>query len=432
MGKDGAVTASQAALDRYAGRLRRDRIRYTIGVSVLVVAASVIAAVVWLNGEIAHTTLHTVAKAPADVPLATPAAVQRKLWSTTDYAALGTPYSGGSVVTYDKRTVRGRDGRTGAQTWSYTRTDRTVCTALQLSNVTVAVYRLNGNCDELTALDTGTGRRQWTRTLDMDTHQLNGVPQFSVSGSTAMFVSPTVIYAINTQNGYNAWVYAEQKCTISRAVLGTTGALIAQTCAHRDCSELKHCLNGPQLVFRDPAAGENTDSSKNKGNPDQIFWNLPNPGGLVPASAGAVVSALTPNSGVLHVYASKDGKTLTNLTLSGPASSGEMSTDTPTSDGELIWVPNRTYAVTGTPAKIVWSIVGAAAPSVTGTAIGFASPLEQSRLATASATGIAELSPADGHATSTFAVSPAPRSTARIYPYGDGYLVSYNGVTVYG
>jgi hypothetical protein len=207
MGEDVPVTVSQAALDRYAVRLRRERLRYWIALAVVVAAASVFAAEVWSHGEISHTTLRTVAKAPASVAPGTPTSVQHELWSTTDTAAMGTPYSGGSVVTYDTHTVRGRDARTGKQTWSYTRTDRTVCTAMQVQGVTVAVYKLNGNCDELTGLNSGTGKRVWTRTLDEDTHQLNGVPQFSISGTTVMFVSPAVIYAINTTDGYDAWRY---------------------------------------------------------------------------------------------------------------------------------------------------------------------------------------------------------------------------------
>src|SRR3954454_6350919 len=122
MGEDGpgtVTTGSNAALERYASRLRRERIWYGSAIAVLVVAVSVITAVVWLNGEISHTTLHTIAKAPADVSLGTPSPTQRKLWSSNDSAAVGTPTYGGTVVTFDKHTVRGRDARSGAQTWYY-------------------------------------------------------------------------------------------------------------------------------------------------------------------------------------------------------------------------------------------------------------------------------------------------------------------------
>jgi hypothetical protein len=46
---------------------------------------------------------------------------------------------------------------TGQITWSCTRTDRVVCAAIDAGGATIAVYRLHGECDELTALDSGTG-----------------------------------------------------------------------------------------------------------------------------------------------------------------------------------------------------------------------------------------------------------------------------------
>jgi hypothetical protein len=440
MGEDGRVTvdtaagksASEAALERYAVRLRRERIRYAAVIAVVVVIASVIATVVWLSGEISHTTLHTVAKAPADITLAPAAPTQQKAWSSTDQAAAGTPYAGGSVVTFDAHTVRGRNGITGAQTWSYTRTDRTVCTAMQVSGVTVAVYKLNGNCDELTALDSGTGKREWTRTLDMDTHQLNGVPQFSISGTSVMFVSPAVIYNINTSNGYNNWLFAESNCTISRAVLGSGGALISQTCERRGCSQLKHCLDGPQLVLRDPITGENTDSSKNNGNPDQITWNLPNPTGRVPASAGSIISSFTASGAALQIYDSKSGKIKKSLPLgAGNGASLQSSTATDVSDGELIWSGGSTYAVIGIPGAIMWTLTDDAAPTVTSDAFGVTPTLSLSRLAAPGTTGISELSTTTGQPEVTSAVSPVPSSTARVYPFGTGYVVADKTVTVY-
>ena len=427
-----ARSASEAALERYRARLRRERIRYTAVVALVVVVASVIATVVWLSGEISHTTLRTVSKAPADVALAPASSTQQRLWSTTDHAATGAPYSGGTVVTFDAHTVRGRDGRTGAQTWSYTRTDRTVCTAMQVSGVTVAVYRLNGNCDELTALDSETGKRDWTRTLDMDTHQLNGVPQFSISGTSVMFVSPAVIYNINTTNGYNNWLFAENNCTISRAVLGSGGALISQTCERRACAQVKHCLDGPQLLLRDPITGENTDSTKNNGNPDQITWNLPNPTGRVPASAGSVISAFTSNGSSLQIFDSKSGKVTKTIPLAaGNGASLQASTATDVSDGELIWSGGTTYAVIGIPGALMWSLTDDAAPTVTSDAFGVTPTLSLSRLAAPDPGGIAELSTSTGKPDATYAISPVPSSTALIYPFGAGFLVADKTVTVY-
>jgi len=329
--------------------------------------------------------------------------------------------------------VRGRDVRTGAQTWYYTRTDRTVCTAMQVSGVTVAVYRLHGNCDEITALDTGTGKRKWTRTLDLDTHQLNGVPTFTISGTTVMFTSPGAIYALDTTDGYDAWLFAEAGCTVQRAVLGSSGALISQTCAHRDCTQVKHCLNGQQLVLRDPATGENTDSSKNNGNPDQIYWAKNYD--MVPASAGAVISAYSPDGKTLSVFDNKLGKVTSTLPLS-PSAGGSLnlnaSTDTPLSDADLLWAAGTTYLVSsnGVPA-VLWSQAANVAPTVTAESLGLAATLTTAELVRPGARGIDVLKTETGALSASYEISPVPSSTARIYPLGAGFVVADAGVTVY-
>jgi len=434
MGEDGPVTVSTestAALDRYSARLRRERIWYSAAIAALVVAASVITTVVWLHGEISHTTLHTIGKAPADVPAGTPSSTQRKLWSSTDSTAMGTPVFGGTVVTFDKHTVRGRDARTGAQTWYYTRTDRTVCTAMQVSGVTVAVYRVNGNCDELTALDSGTGKRDWTRTLDLDTHQLNGVPQFSIFNTTAMFVSPKVIYAVDTTNGYDAWLFAENGCTVQRAVLGSSGALISQTCAHRNCSEVKHCLNGQQLVLRDPSTGENTDSSKNNGNPDQIYWAKNYD--MVPASAGAVISAFAPDGASLSVFDNKAGKITGSIPIkASSAAARAASTYSGLSDADVIWSAGTTYVVSGgVDPKVLWSQPAPLAPTITVAAFGLSPTLDTTQFVRQGGQGAEVLDTQTGAVRASYAISPLPSTTARIYPLGSGFVVADKGVTVY-
>ena len=425
------MSVQQAALERYAVQLRRERLRYWLAVGVIVVAASVFAAEVWLHGEISHVTLHTVAKPPADIQLGTPTTVQAKLWSTTDSPASGTPYSGGSVVTYDQHTVRGRDARTGVQTWSYTRTDRTVCAVEQVQGVTVAVYKLDGNCDEVTALDSGTGQRRWTRTLDMDAHPLNGAPQFSISGTTVMVVSPSVIYAISTTSGYDAWLFAEAGCTVQRAVLGSSGALISQDCAHRDCTGVKFCRNGQQLLLRDPTTGENTDSSKNNGNPDQIFWDIASD--KIPASAGAVISAFDPTGASLTMFDNKAGKVTGTVPLqpSNGAPLGQ-STDTGLSDADLVWSGGVTYALGATDTHLLWSLASDAAPTVTSDAYGLPATLTTAHVVAPGTHGVDVLNTGTGMPSATYSVDPTPPGSALVYPLGTGFLVEAAGVTVYG
>src|SRR5690349_19860172 len=164
---------SDPALERYARRMRPWRIAYAAAVVVAALVLLVIVKIAYSVGEISSATLHTAAQPPPSIALAPPAAVLTEAWRSSDASAIGTPIVGGTVVTHDAHSVRGRDARTGKITWSYTRTDRTVCTAVQNASITVAVYELHGNCDELTGLDSGTGHRQWTRTLDKDSNQID-------------------------------------------------------------------------------------------------------------------------------------------------------------------------------------------------------------------------------------------------------------------
>src|SRR6478736_7428619 len=229
-----AASASDRALARHAARMRPLRIVYALVLAVVVIAALVIVKIAYVRGEISHVTLKTVASAPPAIPAGTPSAALTRAWTSTDTTAIDTPVNGGTVVTHDLHTVRGRNARTGAQTWSYTRTDRSVCTAIQTQSVTIAVYKLHGNCDELTGLDSATGARKWTRTLDKDGAEFDGPATYSVVGGNVMFVSRTSIYSIapggdadHGNGGLDYWTFHHPGCTINGAVLGTAGALIS-------------------------------------------------------------------------------------------------------------------------------------------------------------------------------------------------------------
>ncbi len=303
---------SDAALAAYTRRMRPLRIAYAIAVAAVVAIALVVVKIAYDHGELSHTHLHTVASAPPSVTnSASPAARLAKAWSSTDTTALGSPVAEGTVVTHDAHTVRGRNALTGAQTWSYTRTDRTVCAAIQTELVTVAVYRLHGSCDELTALESTTGQRRWTRTLDTDGAAFEGPVRYYVNGTNVMFVSRTSIYTLavsgtadDGNGGLNEWTFYHRGCSINGAVLGPAGALISQTCHGEDCQGHKFCGDGHQLLLRDGSANYDEKSTTN---PDVVKWNDLG-STLVPTSAGATLTARD-----------RDGATLTSLDA-GPAS----------------------------------------------------------------------------------------------------------------
>ena len=158
----------------YNARLRPWRIGYAAAIAAVVIAVGVIVKIAYSHGEISHATLRTAANPAPAVSLGTTSATLSRAWDSADHTASVRRTGDGTVVTYSEHAVTGRDGLSGKPTWSYTRADRTTCTAAQLGGVTIAVFEVNGNCDELTALDTETGVRQWVRTLDKDGHELNG------------------------------------------------------------------------------------------------------------------------------------------------------------------------------------------------------------------------------------------------------------------
>lgn len=155
-----ALAQSREALARYARTMRVPR-RIYLGIIVLaVIAIIVLVRIGWSRGEIARTNLIAAPTPVSSVAVQTPSALPRRAWTSGEHAAAGTPYRGGTVITFSTHSVHGRNARTGATTWSYTRTDRALCQVIQDQGFTVAMFELNGNCDQVTALDSTTGVRR--------------------------------------------------------------------------------------------------------------------------------------------------------------------------------------------------------------------------------------------------------------------------------
>jgi outer membrane protein assembly factor BamB len=394
---------------------------------VLTVLAGIVAigvAVAWSHGEIAHTSLHTVARAPATLPAQAPSRDLHEAWRTPDRAAIGSPQWDGTVVTFGAHAVAGRDARTGRATWSYTRSDRTVCTAAQTGGTTIAVYAVHGNCDEVTALDSDTGRRRWTRTLDMDGMPVNGQPSYQVTSATFLVVTPDVIYAVDPVSGYNRWTYQRYGCRIEHAVLGSTGALISQDCsAQVRCNGVKFCGRGPQLFLRDGSAGRGDD---NKPNADQIKWNRL--GYLaVPVSADALVSAVDPAGQQLAALDARTGQPTRQTTLRPRSSRLGDVTAVPATNGELIWLSGTLYLIKS-DATIGWSVPVPGPPTVVPASDGNPVSLDQVRVTALLPGEVMTLDGRNGR-TVQHADVDAP-ADAVAYPLGSGFLVAGRTETV--
>ncbi|MCU1655966.1 MAG: uncharacterized protein JWO57_622 [Pseudonocardiales bacterium] len=424
----GQPTSGQLALERYRKSMRRWRLVYLGAILVVVAALATWVGVAWSRGEIAHTTLKTAGTPAASVSPQTPSATLTEAWHTDDRTAIGTPYWGGTVVTFSNDSVRGRNGASGAITWSYTRTDRTVCQAIQDQGVTIAIFELHGNCDQVTALDSATGQRKWTRTLDKDGQPVNGHPTYSVGQYTVLVTTPTVVYAIDPGGGLDRWTFSQSGCTIRSAVIGSQGALISQLCDTPNCAGLKFCGKGEQLLLRDGSASR-SDDDKNKANPDQIKWNLVGTR-AVPASADQLISAVDPATNELRVLDVTKGTLLHRLSLRGTAT-GDIA-QVATARAELLWISGYTYSVELTGADFFWMASTPGPPSVTplpGAPAG-SNDLNQSSVTAAGSGAIVLLDPGTGKVTRTFSVGAIPAGS-RVYSFGPGFVVAGDATAVY-
>jgi hypothetical protein len=421
-------SASDAALARYRASMRRPRIVYYAVLAVVLAAVGTWVGIAWSHGEISHASLHTFAPAPPTIGVQAPSQTQLQAWQTSDQIAIGAPQWGGTIVTFSKHAVAGRDARTGKRTWNYTRTDRTVCTAAQLTGTAIAIYENGGNCDEVSAFDSDTGRRRWTRTLDMDGMPVNGHPQYQVTPSTLLVASPSVIYAIDPVTGYNRWTYDRFGCRIGHVVLGSAGVLISQTCSDQvHCKGVKFCGRGPQLLLRDGSAGRGDDS---KPNADQVKWNQIGDG-AVPVSADDVVSSVDPSGASLAVLDAANGKRQHSVTLTPATTELGPVTAIATDKAEVIWVSGEMYAVRPDASKAEWRTDALSPPTVVSTVTEDTPSLSTARIAVPTNAGIGIVDGNDGRMIQRFAVQP-PAAGSVIHSLGTGFLVtSTTGIVAY-
>ena len=423
-------STSAAALADYHRRLRTWRIGYALAIAVVVIVGLVAVRIAYDHGEISHTRLVTAPSAAPSVAPASTSATLARAWTSPDRTAIGTPYWGGTVITYGSHAVVGRDASTGSVRWSYSRDDRVVCQAIQMAGVTIAVYQLHGNCDEVTALDSGTGARKWTRTLDKDGHPVNGRPTFAAAAvpgaNSFLVVTKDVIYAIDPGGGLDRWVFAEKGCTINGAVLGSSGALISQTCTSAvQCQPPREfCGLGPQLLLRDASAGDKGDDPKN---PDQVKWNVFGES-LQPVSADSVISAATTGGSVLSVFGVDKGKVMARLPLAAPVD--PATTATPTASAELIRTGGVTYVLQPTATVFTWRARTASAPTVTATDQSSPPDLTYGIVAVTGPAGIAVLDSSTGRVRTRYPLPGLPDG-ALAYPFGSGFVVAGSSTSVY-
>jgi PQQ-like domain len=395
-------------LSEYVARMRRQRRWYLGAVGVALGVALVVVVVVMATSEISHVQLRTAASAAPEVARGQISAAPKLTWETTDETAIGEPFDRGTIVTYSAHTVTGRNALTGAPTWSYTRTDRTVCTAAQQQSRTLAIFAKDGNCDELTTLDTGTGKRLGVRTL-VD----NGHPAFTALPDTLLLTTPDTVHAVDPVSGYDRWFFQQPDgCRTAGVALGTGGAVIAQRCA-----------DGGHLLLRDRYAGADDKNT-------QVKWRL---GGLdvIPLAVGSAVIALDPATGDLVSYDLDKGAARGRIPLSPRPDAAAPISELSTTTAEVVQIGATTYAITPSGDRVLWTAATRGLPTATTGTIGIGPPaLTDAVVLAPSARGVVSLDAFDGLVRHTYPV-PAPSNGSRVFPLGTGFLVAGATTKVY-
>jgi len=414
---DHRAPRSDDELQRYVGSMRRQRRWYFVAIALVAAAAVAVVLVVWFTGEITHVHLRTARSAPPSVPAGTPPPSPTVHWKSPDATAIGAPFVGGTVVTYSKHTVTGRNALTGAATWTYTRTDRDVCQVLQLQGKTIAIYENGGNCDEVSTFESDTGQRAWTRTLDENGLTVDGHPALIATADTFYVWSAGFVYAIDPVSGYDRWTYpAADGCALTSVVPGSSGVLMSSRCA-----------DGNELFLRDRSAGiddkQQTDDKKN-----QVLWRLKNTN-TVPVSADAIVAALDPTTHQLVTYDSAKGKVQQHITLTPVPTATTPVLNAPATEQELLWIAGTSYALAGSGTQL-WSAPTSTLPTLNTPDGGAPSSLTGAVILMPTSSGVAVVDGATGRTTTQYSIPPsAPDS--RIYAVGSGLLVAGSSTAYY-
>lgn len=334
------VASSAVSADEWARRRRTHARavaqwrRYAVGLSVVVLAVLGFVGWTWEHGEIRHVRSNPTAIAAVALPGGQLPATLTPAWHTSDRAALGDAVDLDVVVTFGGHTVTGRDARTGAARWTYTRTDRKLCTALVQDDTVMAVYAHDGICDEATGLDDASGKRVWTRTL------LGGQPVQAAAGQDHyLFIRPDIVYTVRSYHPEptDEFDFTEPAgCVTRAAVEGSGGVLISNRCTSAETL----------TFFAYVAANLKWEQ----------IWQVPL-AGRTPLSADGQLVVLARNGRTLQVLSVKKGTATNTLTLPHAAQppSTPASIELPDSETQLINVAGATVAIStnGTPA-VIW------------------------------------------------------------------------------
>jgi outer membrane protein assembly factor BamB len=307
------------------------------------VAVLVAAVLLWRGSDAAATTSTTAA--PPLPATGSPATAVRQAWSAAAGPQPQQVLTRGRVVVGDAHGLAALDPATGRAAWRYERSNARLCGLTAVDGYAVAVFNVPGEthrCDQVVALDVGTGVRQWTRNVNFSPDvALTGVDRSGQAAGSVVAYSPTGLVDIDPVGDNIRWRYhAAAGCRLSDVTPGTAGIAFVQRCAG----------SAPQLRFVDPTGGGTRWTEELTG---------------TPRVAGADGAVTVVDGGTLRVLSADDGAERAALQL--PGSSAAAPAELAVGDLDLVSAGGAVTALDPATGRQRWQVaaVGAAGP-VTG------------------------------------------------------------------
>ncbi|KQS73373.1 PQQ-binding-like beta-propeller repeat protein [Modestobacter sp. Leaf380] len=315
--------------------VRRPPLRALVWTAATLVVV-VVLALLWRGSDAAVTDSTTAAEpAPAS---GSPAAALDRGWSADPTGpAPRRVVESGRVVLALTDGVRVLDPATGEEAWRYTRSNARLCDVTAVEGAVVAVFSTGGRCNEVVALDAGTGVRSWYRTVGFRADVALASTERIVLAS-----SPTGLATIDPTGNNTRWRYeVPGGCRLTGADVGSTGVVALQVCDGGPVTALLFDgFDGSQTWSRDLGV----DSAR-----------LVGVDRLVDVVVGDSLQVLSP----------ADGATLQTIPL--PAAAGaddEPLQQAGLADTALVWVRGTAYVLDQTTGAVRWSVPATGLPAV--------------------------------------------------------------------
>ena len=368
-------------------------------VGALAVAAGAVAvmAPVVAGSAIRSSTLVTAAAAPARLPAAPLPATLRERWAAPGVGSVEAAVAGGSVVAATADRITGRDPSTGAERWSYRRSDARLCGWTARDDVVVAVFARAPACSEMIALDAGTGARKWYRTAD-----IGDSATLTSANGVVVLRSGDRLLAVDTVTGLNRWTSSKPGCRYGPVEVGALGAAAAVRCGDGRTLVVTHDAYTDKELFSVAAPG--TDAT------------------VVAVDQSIAVLATVRGTPTLTLYDQRgrvQGRIVDRRLAPRPGArmAGEGAGHT-----VLVWTGAVVAAVDTRTRSVAWSVPALGPPTVDG-----------ERLLLAEPTGLVERFVTDGRPSRRATLGAEPPAGAILSRPGALVVATTpTGVTVYG